>query len=288
VLNLVLVLLLVWFVLTVLLAAWTLWFQAYIYSEPVGAIWWRAPAAGTALALFLTLWVVLDYRAPGRYRELHGFSFIEYPAPYPELHVFNPDGKEEVFKLHKTGRGLPEYRWDSKKLPSRPGRIIVFEDGEKFVFEPERDARGNFKTGPGDVVHYRDSRGREMVEGQLGQVSIRHYGWLAMNFLLNFAHLAVWFACLWLLLRFQWSHALGLAVVFWAVTTLIVVPMVLGQAERVALQGAPPAATRSSSARYHSGARSRAMAARQAAASSASGWPRRASSRQRLSRHSTS
>ena len=33
------------------LFAWTLWFQAYIYTEPATQLWWRAPAAGTALAL---------------------------------------------------------------------------------------------------------------------------------------------------------------------------------------------------------------------------------------------
>src|SRR5215469_15735149 len=72
--SLVVVLLVVFAVLSLLLAAWTLFFQGYIYSEPVEAIYWRAPAAGAALTLFLLIWMVLDYRSietpqdEGRYR----------------------------------------------------------------------------------------------------------------------------------------------------------------------------------------------------------------------------
>ena len=59
-----------------------------------------------------------------------------------------------------------------------------------------------------------------------------------MSVLLNFGFLAVWFVCLWLLLRFQWSHALGLAVAFWAAMTLFVLPPLLTRAEEVARQRA--------------------------------------------------
>jgi hypothetical protein len=251
VLILVLVLLLVWFVLSVILAAWTLWFQGYIYSEPAGEVWWRAPAAGTALTLFLVLWVVLDYKsvtpgsgeqAHGRYRELQSFSYSEDLPHYKQLTIINRDGKEQTFELKRTSRGGEEYRSGNTPLPSRPDKIIVTEDGEKVVFEPDRDARGIFKVGPDNLLHFHDNRGREMVEGYLGQVSIRHTSWLLGNFVLNFLHLVVWWLCLWLLLRFQWSHALGLAVVFWGVTTLFVLPLVLDRAEVVARERPPAVA----------------------------------------------
>jgi hypothetical protein len=38
-------------------------------------------------------------------------------------------------------------------------------------------------------------------------------------------HLIVWFLCLWLLLRFQWGHALGLACVAWLVLTFFLPPL---------------------------------------------------------------
>jgi hypothetical protein len=237
--SLVLVLLLVWFVLSVILAAWTLFFQGYIYSEPVPDLWWRAPAAGTALLGFLLLWVVLDYRTRGRYGDWYAFSFIENEQTYPELIVLR-DGKEVKYLRKKTARG-EEYLSDRGRLPGRPDKIIaVGEDGQRDTFEPIRDARGHFKEAPDGSLHYRDERGREMVEGYLGLVTTRRPGWLLTYLLLNSLHLAVWFAVLWLLLRYQWAHALGLAVVFWAVMTLVVLPMVLGQAERVAGERAAP------------------------------------------------
>ena len=48
-----------------------------------------------------------------------------------------------------------------------------------------------------------------------------------INLLLNAVFFGVWFACLWLLLRFQWPHALGLAVPLWATFVLIIVPMLI-------------------------------------------------------------
>ncbi len=253
-LNLVLVLLLVWFVLSVVLAAWTLLFQGYIYSEPAANIWWGAPAAGTALTVFLVLWVVLDYRAPGRYRELQEFSFTEAEKSYDELIVPNRDGKEEKYLRKKSAQNRWEYLNSAtlKPLPSRPDRVIVVEDGQRYTFEPDKDAHGKFKVAPNELLRYRDSRGREMVEGYLGQVSTRHYSWLFGNLLLNFLHGVIWFLCLWLLLRYQWTHALGLAVVFWAVMTLIVLPMVFRLAEKVAHERAPPP-TKAASAPFYPG-----------------------------------
>jgi hypothetical protein len=240
VLSLILVLVVVWVVLSLVLAAWTLWFQAYIYSEPVEQIYWRAPAAGTALALFLCLWAFLDYRAPGRFQTLTTFSSSDAKT-YNELRVPNPAGGEDVYKMRKTAQGRPEYLKGGDRLKSKPEKIIVVEDGQRYVFEPDRDAKGNFKVGPDGYLHYRDrEHGLDMREDYPGQVTIRHPGRGALNVLLNLAYLAVWFVCLWLLLHFQWPHALGMAVVCWLVMILFVVPPVLGQAEDLAQQRATP------------------------------------------------
>jgi hypothetical protein len=232
----------VWFIATVLLAAWTLWFQAYIYTEPVADIWWRAPAAGTAVTLFLVFWVFCDYRAPGRYRELHNFA-AGGDRVFKELRVLNADGKEEVYKLVKKPGGS-EYVLGGERggrgLPGRPSKIIVVEGENRYVFEPvQRDAQGHYQLGRGEALRYRNAEtGWEMNEGMLGQVAGTRAGLLLANLLLNGLHLVVWFLCLWLLLDYQWPHALGLAVVFWLVTTLFVAPQVLDQAEKVARQRA--------------------------------------------------
>src|SRR5262249_16484404 len=62
---LVLILLAVGFILSVLLWAWTLWFQAYIYEQATEGLEWRAPAAGGAVLLLLILWCLLVSRNPG-------------------------------------------------------------------------------------------------------------------------------------------------------------------------------------------------------------------------------
>ena len=73
-LGIILILLLVWAGLVVLLWAGSVWFQGYIYSEPAPQLVWGAPVAGSALALFLALWCIIDYKSPGRYVSLFDFS----------------------------------------------------------------------------------------------------------------------------------------------------------------------------------------------------------------------
>jgi hypothetical protein len=68
-----------------------------------------------------------------------------------------------------------------------------------------------------------------MTEDSLGRVSTPKRGLLFGNLLLNGLHFVAWFLCLWLLLRFQWSHALGLAIPLWLALSLSVVPFLLGK-----------------------------------------------------------
>jgi hypothetical protein len=82
-----------------------------------------------------------------------------------------------------------------------------------------------------------------MMADSVGQIGSFRWGAFFGNLLLNVLHLGVWFAVLWLLLRFQWPHALGLAVVFWLVMTLAVVPQILDHARSVSQK---PAATSAS------------------------------------------
>jgi hypothetical protein len=238
-------------VLSGLLAAWTLWFQGYIYSEPAGEIYWRAPAAGAALTAFVCLWVILDYRSiqdrddEGRYQPLHNFSARETET-FEYLWAPNADGRMESY-VRQGNQGNQYVGKGGRKLPSRPAKIMVSHDpnGEKRTFEPERDVKGNFKVEKDQPLRYydADNKSRYMEEGYLGVLTIFHFSWLVMNLLLNFGFLAVWFLCLWLLLRFQWSHALGLAVVFWLVMVLIIMPMILKPAESVRKERLPPKTT---------------------------------------------
>ena len=222
--------------LTVVLWAGTLWLQSTIYSEPPGNLYWSAPAVGVGMALFVALWMVVDCRTGGRVRPLHQTSLSETKR-YDEFKaVLTKNGAEETFARVPNAEARLDYRADGRRdgkpLPSRPEKIIVAEGGAAVAFEPERDAKGNFHTQQGQNLHYVDKYGRVMLEGDLGEVSQFHFDWLALNLLFNGLLFGLLFAGLWLLLRYQWAHALGLAFVIWAAMTLLVVPMILDYAEQ--------------------------------------------------------
>ena len=49
---------------------------------------------------------------------------------------------------------------------------------------------------------------------------------------MNLLHLAGWFVCCWLLLNYQWTHALGVAAVLWLIMTIAVAEMLIRRVER--------------------------------------------------------
>ncbi|MGH7174471.1 MAG: hypothetical protein ACRELG_29745, partial [Gemmataceae bacterium] len=248
-LSLFLILLVVFVVLSLLLAAWTLFFQAYIYSEAVSAIYWRAPAASAALTLFLLIWIVFDYRSiddptkEGRYHPLHDFSARETET-YDKITILNQDRKKVSYTRKQQNNRYVYLNKNNKALPERPLEIIVTDtDGQEHVFKPNTDAKGKFQPENGQLRYYEDGdpNKRYMVDSAIGQITIYHVGWLLLTLILNFGFLIVWFVCLWLLLRFQWPHALGLAFVAWLIS-LFVLPMILSQAEKVRKDRLPPPA----------------------------------------------
>ncbi len=245
--SLVLILLVVFAVLSLLLAAWTLFFQGYIYSEPVEAIYWRAPAAGAALTLFLAFWTVLDYRSiekptdeEGRYRPLHELSVRETEI-YDKLTILTQDRKKVSF----TRQGRQYVSKGGRPLPERPLEIIATDKaGQEHIFKPKTDEKGHFKVEDNGRLRYYEEGNpkRYMDEDYLGQITIYHFGWLVTGLMLNFGLLVVWFLCLWLLLHFQWAHALGLAFVAWLIS-LFMLPMLLTQAEKTRKENLSPPQT---------------------------------------------
>src|SRR5271166_2325797 len=156
---LILILVVVWLLLMGFLAIFTLALQGYIYTEPVKDIQWRAPVAGSVLALFLTAWVFLDYSSPANYGTLVQFNSSSNTT-FNEIRVVTQEGKEEVFKQAKNARGLPVYlqdgRSDGRQPPSRPMKVIVKEGTEDVEFKPDLDSKGHFKTEWGLPLYYRD------------------------------------------------------------------------------------------------------------------------------------
>ncbi|MGL4550764.1 MAG: hypothetical protein ACRC33_06220 [Gemmataceae bacterium] len=247
---LIVLLVFLYVVLTLLLAAWTVWFSAYLYESPTGEIQWRGPAAGAVVFAALLVWVTLAYRSPESYRSLWEFSSREVSEPFREVFVPNEKGEPERFVWI---RGLREYRQDGrqnlKPMPSRPSSITVKSDDKPVVFKPERDEKGKLMirknksmfASQDEPLRYLDEGGRVMLEDALGQITTFKAGNFVANVLLNLLMLGAWFVALWPVLRFQWAHAFGQAVVFWLVMMLFVMPSVLNVTESVAKARAKPA-----------------------------------------------
>jgi hypothetical protein len=269
VLPLVLILIVVWLGLMGFLAIGTIFLQSYINTEPVDYIQYRAPIAGTALTLFLVLWVFLDYRSPGEYGPLQSFD-VSKDYYFKEFRVITQDGKEETYKpAGKNARGQVEYKLNGQpnehKPQGRPLKVIVKENGEDVIFEPEMEpgkgkdgsaGREHFKVEKGGSLRYYDKKsGRYMQEGYFNEASKFAWGKLTVNLLLNLLHFVVWVAVLWYVLEFRFWHAFGLGIIAWGAATLLLLPPILSRTEEIARQRAartvaaagprcrPPAAT---------------------------------------------
>jgi hypothetical protein len=242
--TIVLLLVLIFVVLFATLAA-LLFIQGYIYSEPVEQLSWRAPVAAAVLTAFLALWALLDYSAidPNQaeipYDTVFRFNPTETYAVKEFWSIKKEDGGEKKTRFVQRGSG--EYYdeqgrpWQRSDTQGIVAAIVVNEKGQEMRFEPQLARDGKFKTGSEAFPGYFQVKGRRSMI-YLGQVSVFRWGVFLGNLLLNLLHLGVWFVCLWLILRFQWSHALGLSVILWLVMTLTVMPVLLAKTYEAARQ----------------------------------------------------
>jgi hypothetical protein len=228
--------------LTVVLWVITLFLQGYYYTEATAGIAWQAPAAGFGLGLFLALWAVLDMNSEGAgpgnlpYDTIFRFSpTVELvQAPVKELWVVKKGVKEPIhYKLKKLQRGgliknvYVEAQSGQPYSPNGVQAIVIAEGGEKATFYPAPGPEGSYYR---NFVDERGYEMREFEEGPSGIPAAFRWGRFLVNLLLNLTHLGLWFVALSLVLRFEWSHALGLALVLWLVMTLTVLPLILEQA----------------------------------------------------------
>jgi hypothetical protein len=249
VLGLLFILLLVGVTLAVLLWVGTVFLQGYFYTEPNADAYWQGPAAGAAVMLFLLAWCVLnlsaEYGAQVPYDTLFRFSATEEmdSVPATKIWAVKKGVKDPIeFDRHRLDQTRYEYinpgtneRW---RFLGVEAIVLQPREGEKMRFDRDKDAVSGSKE-------FISADGWGMGENNLGRPSIFRSGRFVMNLLLNGLHFALWFVCLWLLLRFQWSHALGLAFIMWLAMTVTVVPMLMIRCGEVAQEGATAAGARS-------------------------------------------
>jgi hypothetical protein len=211
--------------------------QGYLYSQPAERVAGRAAAAGVIVAAFFGFWCWLEARSPGRFDTLLNFN----PDQTKVFDKFWTErkgdrGTQEVpYTRGRDDRGRVVYLGpDNRPWQRSDGgmatAIIVEEDGEKHRFEAVTE-NGAFKD-PLRFVEV-DGRHRVMTGEALGEITTTRYGLLFGNLLLNAAHLAVWFLCLWLVMDFQWPHALGLGAALCVAFALVVWPVLKEQVPHV-------------------------------------------------------
>jgi hypothetical protein len=237
--------------LAVFLGAGTLFFQAYIYSEPTAGLLWRAPAAGLLMTSFFAFWSYLDYKNPGGHS-----TIFEFKTPKDEQRFMKfwavRKGQETLYQAHKNSKGFYEYRDASGKSWRRSDTegiteaiVVEDKDGQKIRFEAQLTDDGKFRMAPNSsAAHYVEVGGerRDMNDEYIGLLTRVRTSLIAANLFMNALHFVVWFAALWLLLRFQWGHAFGFAIVLWVVMTLTILPMMFKRTEDAALKQATPGA----------------------------------------------
>jgi hypothetical protein len=243
VLNLWLMLLVVTVSLMVLFWVGTLFLQSWIYTEATPGLAWQAPAAGAVMGGFFSLWCLLIAKSPDAnpsdipYDALHRFSarVDMVKKPVPELWAVKKN-EEKVKYVAKAfadlGQTKYEYRDSKTQRPWNPSGVKAIElthDGVQYRFEPSETETGAYPIFVSDTGW----RLRVFDSGPTGIPEIFRTGRFLANLLLNFLHLALWFVCLWLLVRFQWSHALGFAFCLWLLFTLALLPLMLDYAARV-------------------------------------------------------
>ena len=242
-LTLLLIILITGLGLAVLLYAGALFLQGYIYTEPSRELYWQAPAAAGVLTLFLMLWCVLDANSPGAaagdipYDTLFRFSpradLLKEPAK--QIWAVSKDGEKTLYTRDRMGQ--TNYRYvDASYSPKRPWRgndvesVVLDIDGESHEFKRVKNTGSSYPE-------FVDDKGwsmKDFGDGPDGTPSAFRWGRFLMNLILNFGFFLAWWLCLWLLMRFQWSHAFGLAFVLWIFFLFSVMPMLLGYAAGVA------------------------------------------------------
>jgi hypothetical protein len=240
--------------LTALLWAGTVFFQGYIYTEPSQEVYWQAPAAAGVLSLFITLWCLLIANSEGAtttdipYNTIFSFSprVEKYKEPAPVIWV-ERDVEPKPIKFDRVRDAKFRDKFTYKGKGGWPHGGIkslktVTKDGE-MEFKPEKQGAEDYQVFTSPEGWFMKVYG----DGPTGMPEAFVWGRFFLSLFLNILHLALWFAALWLLLRFQWGHALGLGFVMWLIMTLVILPMLLEQAAQVAQKTpAPPSSKQAS------------------------------------------
>jgi hypothetical protein len=210
--------------------------QNWLYSQPSTGLVWRSLAAGAVIGGFLTLWCRIDSRNPGKYDTLLNFAGYDM-QDYDSFEVVRKlqDGETSTQKyVRSLQAGRPVYLTEggtawNRSTSDGPAESIIITDKNtpaRFTTKLEKRKGSDAWTFPAGEVRYTEEKGRRYIDaGSPGKVFQPKSGTIIVSLLLNFAHLIAWLLPIWLLLRFSFGHALGIAIVLWMFTTMVPLPV---------------------------------------------------------------
>ncbi len=235
--------------------------QSYLYQNPADRMPLRSLIAALLVSGFVTLWVWIDQKNPGRYDTLFNFSgysttefnefeAVRWRAAGSKLKL-DPAGNyvETVTKYKRSAGGntAPFVEVGTRRKFELNGS---FSTGGQFMTgailiktqdDPEpvrynlvlRDGRPKDEPWPTEERKFQEANGSRYVtvdnKGQFSSINVPHGGTVAIALMLNFALVVVWLAAFWPILRFTLSHALIFAGSLALLTMLAVMPVLFKQ-----------------------------------------------------------
>ncbi|MFL5246014.1 MAG: hypothetical protein ACJ8FY_28420 [Gemmataceae bacterium] len=223
---LILTLALVFAGLTVFFWVGSLFIQGYFYETSSADLHWRAPAAAGAVTLFIAFFCLLakkyEVNTLFEFTSADETKFDQFDSIRngKETHYIKDKSKGKFVEVQDRNRG-----WEWNTSEGVVDSLIVKEGDQRTVFKADLTPEGRPKDG-GKIVRFVEEggKGRFITTDPFGVITTPRPGLTLLVLLINFLHFLVWFLAIWLLLEYQWPHALLLALPFWAAMTLIALP----------------------------------------------------------------
>lgn len=214
----VLLILFVYPALAAVLFAGSRFLQATFYETLAKGLWWRALVAAGIIWGVCLVWPSLFNRSEGLRWPVNfdDMLFLRTPEAkgirFKQLIVVEEEtGRQRSYQRVVTTTGKVEYRdAENRPMPQTPFVVIaVPEEGEAVRWEVVRDKDGYIDRSQG-IAYYQNSEGKRVPETALftGMPEEVGYGQFFLTLFGDLVLFATWFLVLWLVMQFQWPHAL--------------------------------------------------------------------------------
>ncbi len=247
--------------------------QGYLYQAPADRFVLRSLLAAGLVATFITLWVAIDRRAPGRYDTFFNFT----PYSTVEIQEFEAIRWLAVggqLKLDSAGNPIETTVRFQRSLGGKGSQFLEDGTGKPFTLQGSTSSGTQYLTaalrirGPNDPepVRYNallkdgtpknrpeyaperrfvEEKGSRYVEvHKLDTVLVPSTAAVAAALFINFVFVVVWVVAFWPIMRFSISHALVFAGSFAVLTMLTLMPVLFKHMREAEASAAPAAVTR--------------------------------------------